>query len=146
VLTVLFLGCSPNKPMQGQVSCPFISSEQRNRSWPCWFRCYLRLDMTVYDLVSQTEHRSLLWTEKETFVCAWGLLLARKWHFQLLVSSGELSVRKSASDCQSFTQSVLDCQLFIYKTFILCLCRGVNSLSLYYFVSKKAFSSVWLLV
>jgi hypothetical protein len=46
---------NPNKTMQVDVEGSFVSSEQRNRLSGLWFRNYLRLDMTVYDLVSQIE-------------------------------------------------------------------------------------------
>jgi hypothetical protein len=64
VLTVWSLGWNQKKPTKGQVSDSFTSSEQWNCLWCYWFRYYLRLDMTVYDLVSQLEQSFVLRTEK----------------------------------------------------------------------------------
>ncbi|PNF28238.1 hypothetical protein B7P43_G07585 [Cryptotermes secundus] len=50
--------------MQGHVSGSFVSSEQWNRSSGYWFQYYLRLDMTVYDLVSQIQPSFVLRTEE----------------------------------------------------------------------------------
>jgi hypothetical protein len=52
-----------NKPTQVHVRHSFVIPELWNRSSWYWFRNCLRLDMTVYDLVSQIKSRFVLRTE-----------------------------------------------------------------------------------
>jgi hypothetical protein len=58
------------KPTQVKVRGSFVSLELRNRSSRYWFRNCLRLDMNVYDMVSQIEWRFVLRTEEQLFFCA----------------------------------------------------------------------------
>jgi hypothetical protein len=70
VLTVWPWVWNQNKRTQVYVRGLFVSSEEWNRlSW-YWFRYYLHLDMTVYDLVSQMEPSFVLRTEEEICVGA----------------------------------------------------------------------------
>jgi hypothetical protein len=131
VLTVWSLGWNQNKPMKGQVSGSFTSSEQWNCLWWYWFQYYLRLDMTLYDLVSQLEHSFVLRTKKSIFICASSLVLlelARTCD----VFKGWFSVAnyQLESQCKSVNY------LFI-KHFFFCLDRDIIPLSQYYFVSKR---------
>jgi hypothetical protein len=70
VLTVRPWVWNQNKPTQVHVRGSFVSLELWNHSSGYWFRNCLRLDMSVYDLVSQTESRFVLRTEEQIFFCA----------------------------------------------------------------------------